>query len=71
MRPDDHAEGTGPDTGLQRTAIGRLMDADAAELATIDDRSIDDLHVVVRRVYPLDRLQEPPRGVAAVDRECR
>jgi hypothetical protein len=69
--PDDHAEGADPDTGLQRTAIGRLVDADPAESPAVHDCGIDDLHVVVRLVDALDRLEEPPCGVAAVDRECR
>ena len=70
-RPDDHAEGADPDTGLERAAIGRLVDADPAESTTVDDRGIDDLHVVVRRVDALNRLEEPPRGVTAVDGEGR
>jgi len=69
--PDNHTEGANPDTGLQRASIGRLVDADPAEPSTVYHCGIDDLHVVVRRVDALDRLQEAPRGVSAVDRECR
>ena len=70
-RPDDDAEGADAGTALERAPVGRLVDADPAEPAPVDDRRIDDLHVVVGLVDALDGLQEASRGVTVVDGERR